>query len=289
MKKILLVAMIFAGALTSCNYDTLPTYNDVDRVYFDYASWISQDLSKQGYSSTTPNQVKILFGYDKVSKVDSTIAIKVRLMGNPVAEDRPIAAELIATESSAAAGTDIEILPSVIPANEVVGSLYIKLKNTEKIKTTTLLARIRLVPNDYFHVDYTYSQTSASSRTSTEFDIYFDAKKEAPGLWVYTASTPNLNTYFGTYSSVKLDAICAATGYTREDFEYDTEAAEEYESGVQAYVKKELDTRFPSTLGFGLILQLNYYLVAYKAANGVDLVDENGNIVLNTYTYSSWR
>ncbi|MDR1720265.1 MAG: DUF4843 domain-containing protein [Dysgonamonadaceae bacterium] len=288
MKKILLVTIIFVGVFTSCDYDTLPTYNDVDRVYFDYAAWVLQELPVQGYTSTTPNQVKILFGYDKVIKADSTIAIKVRVMGSPVATDRPIAAEVIATESSATAGTDVEILPSVIPANEVVGSLYIKLKNTEKLKTNTLLARIRLVPNDYFHVDFTNTR-SGSDRTATEFEIYFDAKKEAPGLWVYTASTPNLNTYFGTYSSVKLDAICAATGYTREDFEYDADAAEEYESGVQAYVKKELDTRFPSALTFGLVLQLNYYLVAYKAANGVDLVDENGNIVLNTYTYSSWR
>lgn len=218
MKKIVLTVMIAAGVLTSCDYDALPTYDDVDRIYFDYASWALTELNKQNYDTSNPNKLNILFGYDKVIKTDSTIAVKVKTMGNLAAVDRPVAVELIAGESSAVEGEDFEILPSVIPAVETTGTLRIKLKNTEKLRTTTLLARFRLAPNDYFHVDYTYVRSdSYNIMSGIEYYIYFDAKKEMPSLW--QAMLSRFQTFFGPYSHTKLDAICAATGFPREYFE----------------------------------------------------------------------
>jgi hypothetical protein len=265
--------MIAAGAasFSSCDYDTLPTYNDVDRIYFDYAAWTQLELVAQGYVSQTAYQMRILFGYDKVIKSDSTIQIKMRIAGKPASIDRPVAVELLTDESSAVLGQDIEIVSSFIPADTVVGMLTLKLKNSEKMTSTTLLARLRLLPNEYFHVDYTDAR-AFSDRSGLEFQVFFDAKKEMPSLW---AAYSMLTTFFGTYSNVKLDAICAACGFTREYFEYDPETESAATVGA---------ARFPSSLAFSLILQVNHYLEDYKEAHGGQpLLDENGNEVKTSY------
>jgi hypothetical protein len=266
--------MVAAGILmTSCEHDELPTYNDVDRIYFDYASWARTELYNQGYDSNNPNRMSVLFGYDKVSKTDSIVVIKVKIMGNIASVDRPVDAELLSDESSAIEREDLEILPSVIPAGEVTGDLKIKLKNTEKLQTNTLLARIRLVPNEYFHVDYSYVIAYPTEMTGIEFYITYDAKKEMPSLW--QAMLTRFTQFFGAYSNTKLDAICAASGFTREYFEYDMET----EDATTVFT-----ARFPNPITFGLIVQLNHYLEDWKAAHdGQPLLDEYGNEVKSNY------
>ncbi|MDR1516539.1 MAG: DUF4843 domain-containing protein [Dysgonamonadaceae bacterium] len=271
MKKNLFIVSLIALLATSCEHDTLPTYSDVDRIYFEYAAW--ETPGSHGYDSKNPDQRKISFGYDKVTKTDSITKIKVQVMGNVASNDRPITAKVILSESTAVEGEDFEILPSVVPANELIGTLNIKLKNTEKIQTNTLTVKIMLTPNEYFHVDYTYVLADKNRFSGTEFKINFDAKKDKPSLWAASddgkISPPNLNNYFGPFSNVKLDVLCSALGYSRDWFEYDAETENP---------KTVFNSRIPSSqFGFGLLIQVNHYLKRWKDEHdGQPLLDENG-------------
>jgi hypothetical protein len=267
MKKnsVLLISSFLLLAF-ACNYDTLPVYEDVDRVFFKWAR-PTNDLTEIVEKSS--DQIKVNLGYDNPVKSDSIILIDVSMMGHVSAQDRPISVEVIKNESSAVEGQDIEILPSFIPAGEVEGQLAIKVKNSEKLTNTTLSARIRLVPNEYFHVDYIQTRVSGN-KNGLEYNIYFDAKVEMPSLWADPAAGLRLTAYFGVYSNVKLQVICDVCGFTREYFMHDpgTEIALDV-----------LTARFSTTVVMGLISQVNRYLKQYAKEHGEPLRDENGNVI----------
>lgn len=261
--------------LASCDHDTLPVYEDVDRIYFEYAS---------GQGTVDQRDVKL--GYDNPIKNDSTIGIRVRLLGRVSNEDRPLNAELVADESSAILGTDIDILPSLMKAGKAIDTLFVKLKTSKKIETKTILARIRLLPNAYFHVD---TETFAGNgKNSLEYNIYFDAKMDMPSLWALTNASgarPNCNDYFGAYSNMKFKVICEACGVDREYFTY--HPIYDADGKDTNTPKKELDLRIPSALSYGWVALCNRYLKAYKDShNGQDMLDENGAVIKFPFSWT---
>jgi len=264
MKTAFIKLFVFSIVLfaVSCANDKLPTYKDVDRIYFKWAETLPT-------SADGAPQIKINLGYDIPMKDDSIINVKVNMMGRLSDIDRPVSVALIPTESSAILGEDIEILPSVIPANLDEGVVRIRLINSEKIATNTVMARIRLVPNDYFHVDFTQSLGSQGGRNALEYDIFFDAKTDMPNLWADPTVGVRLTAYFGKYSNAKLTLICEACGVTRDFFMYDpaTEVALDV-----------LNARIPMQVTYGMISQVNRYLNAYKLAHdGQPMLDEFGD------------
>jgi hypothetical protein len=276
MKKIILFISVVALTLVSCDHDTLSTFEDVDRVYFEYAALSITELSSQHIAVEDADRIQIGFGYDNPVKADSIIGIKVKLLGRTASEDRPFTAEIIAGESTALTAEDIEILPSVMPANAAVGTLNIKLNNTGKIKTSTLMARVRLTPNRSFHVDYTYVQTSPSSKSGIEFSIYFDAKTDMPNLWADPGGKVVIERYFGPYSNKKLEVICLACGFTREYFMFDP--------AVDGTGTEVVNKRITSPMAYGFIILVNNYLENWKKSHdGEPLRDENGQEVKTAY------
>lgn len=266
MKTIKINAALFICLLTmfmsSCTYDSLPTYEDVDRIYF---TWAQTNVVQN--SGKVFDKIEVNLGYDTPVRSDSTIYIPVSLMGHVSGKDRPINAELIKAESSAIEKQDIEILPSFIPAGKETGTLRIKINNTEKLETTVLMARIRLVPNECFHVDFT-RVLGSSEKSALEYNVYFDAITEAPNLWLGESGV-RLTAYFGEYSNVKLQLICDVCGVTRDFFMYDPATTED--------AMKVLDARMPTFLANGMIAQVNRYLDQYKKEhNDESLTDENG-------------
>ncbi|GAB6009861.1 hypothetical protein FACS1894179_00610 [Bacteroidia bacterium] len=256
--------VLFIGLLlvyaSSCTHDSLPTYEDVDRIYFAWA----RPVIPQGSDET-----KVNLGYDNPVKNDSVIHVEVLLMGRVSDKDRPIAAEVIKAESSAIQGQDIEILPSVIPAGEVGGFLGIKVKNSGRLETTTLMGRIRLLPNEYFHVDFTTAY-NAPTKSGLEYNVYFDAKADMPSLWADPESGAMLTMYFGVFSNVKLQLICDVCGLTRDFFMHDPATQK---------AKDVLDARIPSEVSYGIVAQVNRYLDQYYTEHGVSLTDENGYVI----------
>jgi hypothetical protein len=242
-------------SVVSCKKDELPVYEDVSRVYFYWAS---------AQSFEQVNNVMVNLGYDTPMKPDSTIAVLIRVMGRISDVDRPVAVEVIRSESTAVPGEDIEVT-GIVPAGYNVGLVYIKLKNTEKLLTNTLQARIRLVPNDYFHVDWNGNSATQNSTSGIEYNVSFDAKTDMPNLWKDAAP---MRSYWGTWSRVKELTIYEVLGVTREFFTYDP--ATESATAV-------CNSRIPSALAIGMVASVNRYLRKYKEEHdGNPLVDENG-------------
>lgn len=259
------IKLFIAGALLllmpSCSEDKLSLYEDVDRVFF---AWAAPDLG----SARNENSGKVDLGYDNPVKSDSIIKIKVRLMGKISAIDRPVTAELVQTESTAIYGEDIEFLPSVMPADSVNGYLLVKVKNSDKLTKLTLLARIHLTPNEYFHTDMDAFKTRYEIMNGLEFNLRFDSKTEIPNLW---ADSPDIVRYFGTWSRVKEAMIYDVLGLTRDFFMYNPST----EDAITV-----TRSRITSELALGMCSSINRYLEAYKKThNGETLKDENGNDV----------
>ena len=256
IKLYVCLVMLFA---ISCTNDKLLIYEDVDRVYF---SWANLHPALGG----SP-QIHVNLGYDVPIKKDSIINLKVNLMGYISDVDRPISAEIILDESTAISGEDIEILPSFIPAKLETGNLRIKLNNSKKVGTTTLTAKIRLIPNEYFSVDFTKPISVYDGKNALEFEVSFDAKTDMPSLWADPNSGVRLTAYFGKYSNTKLNVICEACGVTRDFFMHDPAT----ENALDV-----LNTRIPTPVTYGMISLVNRYLSAYKAEHGEPMLDEYG-------------
>jgi hypothetical protein len=265
-KNSVLLTSLFLWLAAACSYDTLPVYEDVDRVFFKWARPTDDNREiKEGSS----DQIKVNLGYDNPVKSDSTIFVEVSMMGYVSGQNRLISAEVIKNESSAVEGQDIELLPSFIPAGEVTGRLAIKVKNSDKLANTTLWARIRLVPNEYFHVDYIQTRISGN-KNGLEYDVYFDAKADMPSLWADPAAGNQLTRYFGAYSKAKLQLICEVCGFTRDYFMHDP--------GTIAL--DVLNARIPPEAANGLISQVNRYLKQYQSEHGDEpLRDEDGKVI----------
>jgi hypothetical protein len=247
-----------ALAFASCKPDSVPTYEDVNRVYFGWATSTS--------SPAYLNNIFVSMGYDSPVKADSTIAVRVRSLGRMADVDRPVAAEVIRAESSAVPGEDIQIVGGSIPAGKRDGYIYVKVINSDKLLTDVLQARIRLVPNDWFHVDWNDNHLTSGNTSGIEYNVWFDAMVEMPNLWKDASST--ISQYFGSWSRVKEMTIYQVLGFDREFFTYDPTAGK-----TAAQV---LNERIPSALVYGMVAAVNRYLRAYKEANGNPLLDENG-------------
>ncbi|MDR1757187.1 MAG: DUF4843 domain-containing protein [Culturomica sp.] len=250
--KLSIGALLFCAA--ACSGDDLPVYEDVDRVLF---SWPTT-------SPVSPNTTRFSFGYDIPMKPDSIISVGVRLMGRFSDQDRPIKAEVIWAESSVTP-EDIEFLPSVIRAKSRNGTLYVKLKNTDKLLTKTLQAKIRLAPNEYFHVDRNTYQVGGSTYAALEYNIEFDAKADMPNMW---KDGTVLTTYFRTYSKKKELWIYHVTGFTRENFTYDPvevqAAMQQNQSSLQTEVNNQINKVLPGDYIYGVLSQLGRWLKVYQ-------------------------
>jgi hypothetical protein len=257
-----LCALLLATlAIVSCKQEKLPLYEDVNRVYF---YWVVAPLSIDQV-----NNKMVSMGYDIPLKADSTIAVRVRTMGRLSDVDREVKAEVVAAESSAKVGEDIEITGGKVPAGARDGYVYVKIKNTDKLLTTSLRARIRLVPNENFHVDWNESSNAYNNTSGIEYNLVFDAMTDMPNLW---KDAPTMNNYFGAWSRVKETTIYEVLGFGRDFFTYDPAT----ENAVEV-----LNARIPQGLAYSLMTSINRYLRAYKDDhNGQPLLDENGNEVI---------
>ncbi|MDR1757139.1 MAG: DUF4843 domain-containing protein [Culturomica sp.] len=285
--KLSIGALLFCAA--ACSGDDLPVYEDVNRIYFSWAT-----------AGPSSDMVHFSFGYEIPMKPDSIINVGVRVMGRLSDQDRPIKAEVIWAESTIAP-EDIEFLPSVVPAGSRNGTLRVKLKNSDKLLTKTLWAKIRLTPNEYFHVDRNAFPVGGSTYAGLEYNIEFDAKGDIPNMWLDGSWFRN---YFGAHSKVKEQWIYYMTGYTRADFTYDIEAVRatmaEKNQTLQKTVSDLEVALLPGEYAYGILSRLGRWLEAYENGTtkwpaedpskwpnalpgtkdpGIPLLDENGNPV----------
>lgn len=274
MKRIPLILffLILISGYISCDHDKLDTYSGQDDICFRYAVATTGTNPKD---SIQRDSIIIRFGYDEVMKSDSIIRIQMQLLGDLKDYDRPINFVLDADSSTAKLGEDIELLHdrSVIYANSTVGHIYVKLKNTEKLLDTMIVAEIKTASNEYFIAQYEETINKDINEEnkikSNRFRIFFDASFDKPNLWA--DAELNFSRVFGSYSKVKFDFICTTLNL---DFSYFT-----YNPATEKPVSVFND-RFKLQYTNGWKLRLENALIEYELEHGKALVDENGDAVI---------
>ena len=278
--KIIPAAFIF---LYACEYETLPTYSGIDQIYFEFA-----DVDAGARS--IGNERTIKFGYDDIMKSDSTVRIRVKVMGSVTDYVRPVS--FILDESISydddeddngdikivQMGRDIELLHdlSFIPAGSITGVISVKLHNTDFLNDITLAAPLRLIENEHFKTDYTHTRSAHINEiydfdVGTLFYLYFDNASEMPNLWAHPSNFENFNNAFGPYSRKKFEIMCQIlTGCTRELFTY---LPDENPSDV-------FSDRFSIMLVAAWGRALNIFLREYELLNGEPMLEDDGTVMV---------
>lgn len=282
MKKtpLILFFLILVSGYMSCDHDKLDTYSGQDDICFRYALATTPLTETPIKDSILNDSIIVRFGYDEIMKSDSIIKIKMQLLGNLKSYDRPINFIVDADSSTAKLGEDIELLHdrSIIYANNSVGYIYVKLKNTKKLENTMIVAELKTAPNEFFiakHEETADKKINEDGKIkANRIRVFFDASFDMPNLWV--DAKVRFDRLFGDYSKVKLDFICEILELDQSYFSYDTVAA-------QAEKLTPLDifnSRFPAGAASGWKMLLENELRAYKEKHGEALIDENGEYVI---------
>ena len=260
--KHIIFSFIIVSFFFSCEKET-KDFDGKDQVYFQFAKYDGNS------DPNVVDSVVIKLGYDLIPKADSTIRIPVTITGIASESPRPVNFVLVDSLSTAKLGEDIELMyePSYIVENSINGRIYVKLKNSERAKTTSLYAVIQTAPNEFFSADINKIVTKnvlKQHMKANRYRIYFDAKNEMPNLWA--AEEARFRTYVGAYSRVKLEFMCEILGL---DYAYFT-----YNPGEE----NSLDVFNRRIVPFRMVWTsiLNRGLNEYRAKHGYPLVDENG-------------
>lgn len=171
MKKIRLKNIWFvllAVCMTGCEKSDIPYYNDkYDAVRFP----AGQDYGEPaGYNTGTQIFYASYSFIDNIDAESFTYNLPVMLIGNISATDRFVS-YAIDTEKSTAPKESYEVIESMIPANEKMGYIQIKLHNTEVLNEMTYELHITLNG---------YKNLGAGPKEFTKAYLTWDNKIPAP-------------------------------------------------------------------------------------------------------------
>lgn len=284
MKNIsFIITLLLMLGFSSCKESSMDIYTMKSDVFFHYSltagPWDAGERTPGGVKDSTV----IRFGYDEIIKQDSIIAIKLRLIGAYADFDRPINFVLADNHPrdshylQAKEGEDIELLHdrSFMLANTRMGFIFVKLKNTDKLKDSEMLATLRTAPNEYFIAEYDSIQEGEKYRVndrmkSNTYRIIYNSQKDKPNLWA--AKEEEFSKHgFREYSNVKLDFMMQELNFDYEYFTYDPSTQDP---------TTVFNDRFPVAMISGWIFMLEIALERYENEHGEPLKDENGNNVI---------
>ena len=177
---------------------------------------------------------------------DTTVNLKVRVMGPVTGNDRYFTVIVIDSLTTATVGEDFSPLEKqyVIPAGERDGFVKFTGFRQEKMLDSTYYVTLQLVENEYFslpmdiwrpleHKDYTRESQNVIRHVVGLTDEVFQ-----PKAW-----TTN---YFGPYSKKKMVLLCEMFGLKMADFDnvrdMDMERQRVYAQGLDKYLK-EMDAK----------------------------------------------
>ena len=194
--KIFFVLMLIGSIGTSCSKDIMG-YEDEPAVYFFERFAINATNVSEVYERSFsfvpfPETVK-----------DTTLYIKVKIMGNVSAADRRFYAEPADPATNAIAGTDYELLPGTIKANQMEGLLPVVLHRTEAMKTEIKKLKFKIADRG----DFKMGTVERSFFTLTWNDAYLK-----PDNW---DTLPGIAQYFGAYSIAKYKFIIEVLGISQ--------------------------------------------------------------------------
>lgn len=228
MKKYCLYSLIglLAVVFMACKKSQLEVYQNNPRIYFSAA-----DLT---YSFATRSS----------TMMKDTVLFRLNYIGLRLNEALPVKISVVADKTTAAAGTEYELLPSyAMPAGKFSDSLRLVVKRTPGMATTAVKLVIALQPADNYAIGL---NKNGKELTFTINDIL-----TKPASW-----ESYLVPYFGAYSKAKYRFMIDTLGLS--DFPYDMTR-----NGQLLYLKVKVATA----------------LAAYEKEHGPLVDAETGNTV----------
>lgn len=212
--KIYLLLLIVAGII-SCERVSIPVYNSNDYINLN----VNNDDEFIYSFSLHPGQL------------EAEIPMVVELIGNASSKDRIINYSIVTEETTAL--PENYALPNnlVFKANKFVDTVYLKIKNTEALKSEVKTLTIKLEDSKDFEVKIP---------TNSIFRIKMHDKLAKPNWWNYTV----VKEYLGDYSDEKFILFIQVTGIS--DFtNLDDAHRRSYALKFKYYLQKKKDEGNP--------------------------------------------
>ena len=161
-----------------------------------------------------------LLPFSTMIQDDSTLNIKVRVMGNVVDYDRPFKIHIIDTASDAVAGEDYDALELqyVIKAGQRETFIPVTGHRQAKMLDRTYYLALELEENEHFSLPLKYWLKLDLDYTATDraISVVRHVIGFTDGLFVPKAWTYN---YLGKYTKKKISLICSMFGLSITDFD----------------------------------------------------------------------
>ena len=237
MKKYIFLLSVVLSFL-GCEKEMMD-YEGKDGIYFSV-----QEVppSQYGNPEIWAHVDTTLIPFSLLLENDSTVRLKVRVMGKVVNYDRYFTLSVVDTSTTATEGEDYAPLEKqyVIPSGERDGFVEFTGFRQEKMLDSTYYVTLQLVENEYFSLpmdiwrpleyeDYTKENQNAIRHVVGLTDEVFQ-----PKAWT-------LN-YLGPYSKKKMKLLCEMFGLQMADFDnvrdMDMERQRTYAQGLDRYLQE---------------------------------------------------
>lgn len=255
IKILILIAMV--AAISACSIDEIDVFGDADYVYFPIEDRVSDVVNDNGFL-----EMGYTFVFEEESKHDIVYSMHVKMAGTPKPENRTISFHVVDSLSSATEGVHYELLPaseSTIPAGEVNGEIKIKLLKTPEMNNSSVQLAITIIDNETL-------KAGAQPSASIEYSNFL----LKPDWWI--------TWYLGEFTVVK--------GVLW--FEFMNVKNGENPWSVEPYIRYATDSdgNPVATLDQTAARQSVQRFVNWLQKgdqNGNPYVDENGNLVIDTF------
>jgi hypothetical protein len=202
--KYLILTMMVVQLMMGCTKD-IKTFDGKPQVYFLYAA-----QPKESFNDILLDSTIFTFAFTPSNVLDSIILVPVKVSGVSMNRDRSYVLR-VNDSSTAKAGQHYEIIKSdfTISAGNFTDTVYIRLKRTPEMLTTSFNIYLELQANENFSIDLTKKLTAAGGNKTVStiwHRVMVNDILRKPTYW--------LDGYLGVFSRKKLYLMCGLLGIT---------------------------------------------------------------------------
>ena len=279
-----LLGLLAAGA-TACGDAEIMTYDAAyDAVRFTGIS--SADTLRMTFSTADSCSFLSYSFIDDPFAQSGECEIPIFVIGKPADTERPVNYRVVAENTTAPDGT-YEILSASIPAGQSMGTIKIRLFNTEELASTTYTLRLRLQESEQLRlgpVAYITSELSWNNSipVPTNTNIIRSYNMLIAGQTNFISTSP------ACISGSALKAIYAATGW--DDWDDPTKHAVHNASASYGYYKylPRYNAIYMGDDYKAYAKIVGDYLEQYREEHGEALLHDSGSLIgtpVNARTY----
>ncbi|QHS59342.1 DUF4843 domain-containing protein [Chitinophaga agri] len=205
--KAFYIAALLLLAIVSCKKETIDFYSGESLLYFDNSINYGNQRNTQRIDTAL-----FTFSLAPETVLDSTLNVRVSVMGRQADHDRRFAVKVIDSLTTAVAGVHYEPLQNeyIVPANKSVVYIPVRFHRTKEMASEQYRLQLQIQPNQEFDTTLTQPRTKDSVVATATLTLFIDDQIAKPARW--------LDGYLGTFSRKKILLICEQLQMTVNDF-----------------------------------------------------------------------